>query len=64
MAPFPQTTLPAHVRAPQGGRPTEYRLEYSQAVIDFMAQGFSLTRCQRYGLRVDQGASAVFRRCG
>jgi hypothetical protein len=40
---FTQTTLPAHVRAPRGGRPTEYRPEYCQAVIDLMAQGFSLT---------------------
>jgi hypothetical protein len=43
MAPFKQTTLPAHLKASQGGRPSEYRSEYCQAVIDYMAQGFSLT---------------------
>jgi hypothetical protein len=35
-------TLPAHLKHP-GGRPSEYRPEYLQAVIDCMAQGFSLT---------------------
>ena len=43
MAPFKQTTLPAHLAIPRGGRPSEYRPEYCRAVIDFMAQGFSLT---------------------
>lgn len=42
MAPFPQTTLPAHVKQPRG-RPSEYRPEYAELVIEFMAQGFSLT---------------------
>jgi hypothetical protein len=42
MAPFKQMTLPAHLKHP-GGRPSEYRPEYCQAVIDCMAQGFSLT---------------------
>lgn len=44
MAPFKQTTLPAHYRDGQTfGRPSEYRPEYCQAVIDFMGQGYSLT---------------------
>src|SRR5262252_3316717 len=42
MRPFPQTTLPAHLKQPQG-RPSEYREEYDQLVIEFMGQGFSLT---------------------
>lgn len=42
MAPFARTTLPAHIRHP-GGRPTEYKPEYCQQVIDYMAQGYSLT---------------------
>ena len=59
MAPFKQMTLPAHLKHP-GGRPSEYRPEYCQAVIDFMAQGFWLTAfaasdpCgEGHGLRVD-----------
>jgi hypothetical protein len=45
MAPFKQTTVPAHWRDPNytTGRPTDYRPEYCEAVIDFMAQGYSLT---------------------
>jgi hypothetical protein len=45
MAPFRQTTLPAHWKDPnyRTGRPTDYRPEYCEAVIDFMAQGYSLT---------------------
>lgn len=42
MAPFPQTTLPAHQR-PGRGRPSEYKPEYCEAVQDYMAQGYSLT---------------------
>lgn len=38
MAPFKQTTLPATL-----GRPTEYREEYCDMVIDYMGKGFSLT---------------------
>lgn len=41
MAPFKQTTLPAHYKHP--GRPSEYRPEYCDLVIDRMGQGFSLT---------------------
>jgi hypothetical protein len=41
MAPFPQTTVPAHYR--ERGRPSEYLPEYCEAVIAFMAQGYSLT---------------------
>ncbi|WP_370165747.1 terminase small subunit-like protein [Bradyrhizobium diazoefficiens] len=44
VAPFKQTTVPAHYRGDQTfGRPSEYRPEYCRAVIDFMAQGYSLT---------------------
>ena len=45
MAPFQQTTLPAHWRDPsyRTGRPSEYRPEYCEAVQDYMAQGYSLT---------------------
>jgi hypothetical protein len=44
MAPFPQTTVPAHWRdASARGRPSEYRQEHCEAVISFMAQGYSLT---------------------
>lgn len=44
MAPFKQTTIPAHYQGDQTfGRPTEYRPEYCQAVIDYMGQGYSLT---------------------
>jgi hypothetical protein len=42
MAPFKQMTVPAHLKHP-GGRPSQYRPEYCQAVIDFTSQGFSLT---------------------
>jgi hypothetical protein len=41
MAPFAQTTLPAHKRHP-GGRPSEYRQEYCEAVIEHMSKGKSL----------------------
>ncbi|MBR0802853.1 hypothetical protein JQ636_04815 [Bradyrhizobium japonicum] len=44
MAPFKRTTIPAHYRNGQTfGRPSEYLPEYAQAVIDYMAQGYSLT---------------------
>jgi hypothetical protein len=44
MAPFRQTTLPANHRPEYyAGRPSEYRAEYCEAVIEFMAQGYSLT---------------------
>lgn len=42
MAPFPQTTIMAHHK-PGMGRPSEYREEYCEAIIEFMAQGYSLT---------------------
>lgn len=42
MKPFKQTRLPAHLE-PGRGRPSEYLPEYCQAVIDHMAQGYSLT---------------------
>jgi hypothetical protein len=44
MAPFKQTTLPAHMRPEyRFGRPTEYRPEFCAMVIEFMAKGYSLT---------------------
>jgi hypothetical protein len=44
MAPFARTTALAHVRqANREGRPSEYRPEYCQAIIDAMAEGISLT---------------------
>lgn len=42
MAPFAQVRLPANLKH-AGGRPTEYRDEYCQMVIEAMAQGLSLT---------------------
>nr|QIO34338.1 hypothetical protein HAP40_22340 [Bradyrhizobium sp. 1(2017)] len=43
MAPFKQTTLPAHYRGDQTfGRPSEYRPEYCQLVIEKMREGISL----------------------
>ena len=45
MAPFKQTTLPAHLKpeARPEGRPSEYRPEYCELVLERMAQGISLT---------------------
>lgn len=45
MAPFAQTTLPAHLspKYAGAGRPSEYLPEYCQAVIEYMGQGYSLT---------------------
>ncbi|QOG21367.1 hypothetical protein [Bradyrhizobium sp. SEMIA] len=43
MAPFKQTTLPAHYKNGQTfGRPSEYRPEYCQLVIEKMREGISL----------------------
>ena len=42
MAPFKQTTVPAHLKHP-GGRPSEYRPEYCEMVQEHMAKGKSLT---------------------
>ena len=43
MAPFAQTTLPAHLK-PGRGRPSEYRSEYCQLVLEVTKQeGISLT---------------------
>ena len=42
MAPFPQVRPMAHEKH-AGGRPSEYRPEYCDMVIEFMAQGYSLT---------------------
>jgi transposase-like protein len=45
MAPFKQTTVPAHLRDPNYvfGRPSEYRSEFCEAVQEYMGQGYSLT---------------------
>ena len=44
MAPFRQTTLLAHQKpGAVMGRPTEYKPEYCEMVIDMMANGYSLT---------------------
>jgi len=44
MAPFKRTTIPAHYQNGQTfGRPSEFRQEYCQLVIDKMAEGISLT---------------------
>jgi hypothetical protein len=44
MAPFRQTTLPAHLKPEYyAGRPSEYDPAFCEAVIEFMAQGYSLT---------------------
>jgi len=47
MAPFPRTTLPAHLNpqlnAGRTGRPSEYRPEYCQMVIEDMRAGYSVT---------------------
>jgi hypothetical protein len=45
VAPFAQKRLLAHldpVKHP-GGRPSEYKPEYCEAVLDYMAQGYSLS---------------------
>lgn len=41
MAPFRQLTVMAHQR--ERGRPSEYRPEYCETVIEHMGQGYSLT---------------------
>ena len=53
MAPFPRTALPAHYRGGQTfGRPSEYRQEYCQLVIEKMSEGLSLTAFAGF-IRVD-----------
>lgn len=42
MAPFAQKRQLAHERHP-GGRPSEYKPEYCERVIDYMGQGYSLS---------------------
>jgi len=45
MAPYPRRHVPAHLRDPnyKTGRPSLYRQEYCEQVINFMATGRSLT---------------------
>ena len=60
MAPFRQTTLPAHLNPakPQRGRPTDYRPEYCEAVIACMSQGYSLTA---FAGSIRQGRDTVYK---
>jgi hypothetical protein len=58
MAPFKQTTVPAHYRNGQTfGRPSEYRPEFCQAVIEYMGQGYSLTA---FAGHIRQSRDAVY----
>jgi len=45
MAPFAQKHIPAHLKPENNptGRPSEYRPEYCDMVLEFMSQGYSLT---------------------
>jgi hypothetical protein len=57
MAPFAQKRMLAHLNPAKhaGGRPSEYRPEYCEAVIAFMAQGYSLSAfCGSIGKSRDQ----------
>jgi hypothetical protein len=47
MAPFQQKRMLAHYKHP-GGRPTDYRPEYCELVIEKMAEGFSLSAFAGY----------------
>jgi hypothetical protein len=60
MAPFRQTTLPAHLNPakPQRGRPTDYRPEYCEAVIAAMSEGLSLTA---FAGLIGQGRDTVYK---
>jgi hypothetical protein len=60
MAPFKQVRVPAHLKDPNYifGRPTEYRPEYCQLVIDYMAQGYSLTA---FAGHIRQSRETVYR---
>ncbi|MET4628422.1 hypothetical protein ABIB83_005455 [Bradyrhizobium sp. I1.8.5] len=58
MAPFKRTTLPAHYKNGQTfGRPSTYRPEYCEMVIEFMAQGYSLTA---FAGSISQSRDAVY----
>jgi hypothetical protein len=59
MAPFPQTTVPAHYRDPnyRTGRPSDYRPEYCEAVQAYMAQGYSLTA---FAGSIRQGRDTIY----
>ena len=60
MAPFRQTTLPAHLNPAKhaGGRPTDYRPEYCDAVIAAMSDGLSLTA---FAGLIGQGRDTVYK---
>jgi len=60
MAPFRQTTLPAHLNPAKhaGGRPSDYRPEYCEAVIACMSQGYSLTA---FAGSIRQGRDTVYK---
>ncbi|QOZ68869.1 hypothetical protein [Bradyrhizobium arachidis] len=58
MAPFKQTTIPAHYRNGQTfGRPSQYKPEYCEVVIEFMGQGYSLTA---FAGHIRQSKDAVY----
>jgi hypothetical protein len=58
MAPFKQTTVPAHLADPRGrGRPSEYRPEYCDLVQEYMARGYSLTA---FAGHIRQSRDAVY----
>ena len=60
MAPFRQTTLPAHLNPAKhaGGRPTDYRPEYCDAVIAAMSDGLSLSA---FAGLIGQGRDTVYK---
>jgi transposase len=60
MAPFKQTTLLAHWKDPNytTGRPSDYRPEYCDMVIEFMGQGYSLTA---FAGHVRQSRETIYR---
>ena len=60
MAPFRQTTLPAHLNPAKhaGGRPTDYRPEYCDAVIAAMSDGLSLAA---FAGLIGQGRDTVYK---
>jgi len=60
VAPFRQTTLPAHLNPAKhaGGRPTDYRPEYCDAVIAAMSDGLSLSA---FAGLIGQGRDTVYK---
>jgi hypothetical protein len=58
MAPFRRTTPKAHEKYPTAGRPSEYKPEYCQRIIDYMAKGHSLTA---FAGSIDVDKATVYR---